>query len=77
MFMEAIEHVIRIIRIITTPNSHALLVGLGGLGRKSLTNLSCYIVNYSLKTIKMTNVYGYKEWVTDLQDILKHAGADN
>lgn len=66
MFMEAIEHVIKIIRVITTPNSHCLLVGLGGLGRKSLSSLACYIAKFKLRTIRMTNIYGYKEWVSDI-----------
>ena len=66
MFIEAIEHVIKIIRVITTPNAHCMLVGLGGLGRKTLTTLACYIAQYTLKTIKMSNGYGYKEWITDL-----------
>lgn len=77
MFMEAIEHVIQIMRVITTPNSHVLLVGLGGLGRKSLTSLASYITQFTLKVIKMSHIYGYKEWVSDLQEILKDAGANN
>lgn len=43
LFMTAIEHVIKIVRIITTTFGHALLVGVGGSGRKSLAMLSTYI----------------------------------
>ena len=48
LFMNAIQHVLRIVRIITTAFGHALLVGVGGSGRKSLATLSCYIANYEL-----------------------------
>jgi dynein heavy chain len=70
LFMNAIQHVIRIVRIITTTFGHALLVGVGGSGRKSLATLSCFVAQYDLVQVDA------KLWQEELQRVLKIAGLE-
>jgi dynein heavy chain len=75
LFESAIEHIARISRIINQPYGNALLVGVGGSGRKSLTILSVFIAEFSLFTIEITKSYNMLNWREDIKAVMMRAGA--
>ncbi|KAI8925763.1 dynein heavy chain and region D6 of dynein motor-domain-containing protein [Entophlyctis helioformis] len=75
-FMDAKQHITRISRIIRQPRGNALLIGVGGTGKQSLTRLACHISDYQCIQVELTRTYGEEEWREDLKKLYRLAGVD-
>lgn len=60
------EHICRIARIIDLPVGNALLVGVGGSGKQSLSKLSAFILSYDVVRIVVTSSYSMVDLKTDI-----------
>ncbi|XP_037383628.1 dynein axonemal heavy chain 6 isoform X1 [Talpa occidentalis] len=76
-FQDAIEHVSRIARMIRQERGNALLVGVGGTGKQSLTRLAAYICGYRCFQIELSRGYNYETFHEDLRKLYKLAGVED
>ncbi|XP_005185418.2 dynein axonemal heavy chain 12 [Musca domestica] len=74
LFTFALQHLNRICRILSISGASALLIGLGGSGRQSLTKLATNMVQTSFFQPEITKNYGPNDWHDDLKSVLKEAG---
>ena len=66
LFSDALEHLIRIIRILRFKSGNCMLVGFGGSGKQSLAKLSSFICSCSLFTIQIKKSYNESVFKKDL-----------
>ncbi|XP_058804505.1 dynein axonemal heavy chain 1-like [Phymastichus coffea] len=74
LFEDAMCHICRITRVLHQSPGNALLLGMGGSGRQSLTKLSAHIAEYFCFQIKLSKTYSTRDWRDDIKDLLLKTG---
>lgn len=59
LFDEAIDHLVRIMRIVGLSRGHAFLIGIDGSGRQSLTRLAAFLSGATFFEIKLRRAYRF------------------
>lgn len=74
LFEDAMKHVCRITRIVMPSSGHALLVGVGGSGKQSLSRLAASMMYMTTFQITISSTYSINDLKSDLQTLYQKTG---
>ncbi|XP_018599950.2 dynein heavy chain 2, axonemal [Scleropages formosus] len=77
LFRDAIEHVIRVVRVISQLRGNMLLIGIGGSGRQSIARLASSICEYHIFQVEVTKQYRKQEFREDIKKLYWQTGVEN
>ncbi|XP_045020772.1 dynein axonemal heavy chain 9 isoform X1 [Bubalus bubalis] len=77
LFEDAVCHVCHINRILESPRGNALLVGVGGSGKQSLTRLAAFVSSMDIFQITLRRGYQIPDFKADLAGLCLKAGVKN
>jgi dynein heavy chain len=61
-FEDAIDHVIRIARILRQPRGSMMFIGVGGSGKQSLTRLCSHMLGCLCSQVELSKNFGTKDF---------------
>ncbi|CDI86634.1 hypothetical protein EPH_0074210 [Eimeria praecox] len=73
LFDDAMHHVCRICRVINNRAGHALVVGVGGSGKQSLTRLSSFISGFATHQLSISSTYDIRDLKNDIRSMYSRA----
>ncbi|XP_075157385.1 dynein heavy chain at 16F [Haematobia irritans] len=76
-FQDALEHTVRLARLLRSDRGNGLLVGVAGMGKQSLTKLAAHVNEYKCMQIELKRNYDINGFHEDLKMIYRQAGIDN
>lgn len=74
LFNDALKHLLKLTRILKQPRSSALLVGVGGSGKQSVTRLAAFIEKMEFKQIELIKNYSEKDLKEDIKKYFEITG---
>jgi dynein heavy chain len=77
LFEDAMMHICKINRILESPRGNALLVGVGGSGKQSLSRLAAYISSMEVFQVTLRKGYGIPDLKNDLANLYQKTGLKN
>ena len=77
LFEDAMMHICRINRILESPRGNALLIGVGGSGKQSLSRLAASISSLEVFQITLRKGYAIADLKTDLAQLYIRTGQKN
>ncbi|XP_019718448.1 dynein heavy chain 10, axonemal-like [Hippocampus comes] len=77
LFDDALEHLTRVHRIIRIDRGHALLVGVGGSGKQSITKLAAFTADCEVFEITLSRGYCESTFRDDLKTLYLKLGIEN
>uniref|UniRef100_A0A7N8Y270 Dynein axonemal heavy chain 10 n=1 Tax=Mastacembelus armatus TaxID=205130 RepID=A0A7N8Y270_9TELE len=77
LFDDALEHLTRVHRIIRIDRGHALLVGVGGSGKQSLTKLAAFSAGCEVFEITLSRGYSESNFRDELKTLYLKLGIEN
>ncbi|XP_057687718.1 dynein axonemal heavy chain 10-like isoform X2 [Corythoichthys intestinalis] len=77
LFYDALEHLTRVHRIIRIDRGHALLVGVAGSGKQSITKLAAFAANCEVFEITLSRGYCEASFRDDLKTLYLKLGIEN
>eukprot|EP00002_Diphylleia_rotans_P021973 TRINITY_DN428_c1_g1_i1.p1 TRINITY_DN428_c1_g1~~TRINITY_DN428_c1_g1_i1.p1 ORF type:complete len:4548 (+),score=958.95 TRINITY_DN428_c1_g1_i1:229-13872(+) len=73
-FDTVVEDVLKLVHVLSKPRGNAVLVGVGGSGKRSLTRLAAYICRQECVAVSLDKSFGLSNMLETLRQLMKHAG---